>query len=79
MAGEKDGEVVTFEFPIRDLRGVAPMKRIPPHVLPNFHGLENEYPNVFLFQFEVLCRGYGYCHSNKNLNVLPFTLKGTAL
>ena len=44
-----DAEVVTFEFSIRDTRGVAPMKRIPPHVLPNFHGLENEDPDVFLF------------------------------
>ena len=58
MVGKKDAEVVTFEFPIKDLRGVAPTKRIPPHVLPNFHGLENEDPDVFVFQYEILCRGY---------------------
>ena len=50
MAGTKDGEVVTFEFPIRDSGRVAPMKRIPPHVLSHFHGLENEDLDVFLFQ-----------------------------
>ena len=57
MAGKKDGEVVSFKFPIRDSGGVAPTKNIPPHVLPNFHDLENEDPDVFLFEFKVLCRG----------------------
>ena len=47
MAGKKDGEFVTFKFPIIDSGRVAPMKRIPPHVLPNFHGLENEDLDVF--------------------------------
>ena len=65
MAGKKDGEVDTFEFPIRDSGRVEPMKSIPPHVLPNFHVLENEDPDVFLFQFEVLCRGYGYCSNDQ--------------
>ena len=79
MEGEKYGEVVTFQFPIRDLgRGVS-TKSIPSHVLPNFNGLENEDPNVFLFQFEVLCRGYGYYANDKNLNLFPLTLKGTSL
>ena len=67
MEGEKYEEVVTFEFPIRDSRGVAPTKRIPPHALPNFHSLENRDPDVFLFQFEVLCRGYGYCANHTNV------------
>ena len=74
-----DAEVVTFEFPIRDSRGVAQTKRIPPHVLPNFHGLENEDLDVFLFQFEILCRGYGYCFNDQKLNAFPLTLKGTTL
>ena len=54
---------------------MAPTKRIPPHVLLNFHGLENEDPDVFLFQFEVHCRGYGYCANDQKLNVFPTTLK----
>ena len=69
----------TFEFPIRYSRGVAPIQRIPPHIQPNFHGLENEDPDVFLFQFEILCRGYGYCSNDQKLNVFPLTLKGTTL
>ena len=73
MASEKDVEVITFEFPIKDSRGVAQTKRIPPHVLPNFHSLENEDPDVFLFQFEILCRGYGYCSNDQKLNVFPLT------
>ena len=79
MEGKKDGEVVTFEFPIKDSRRVVPTKSIPPHVLPNFHDLENEDPYVFLFQFKVLCRGYGYCDNDQKLNVFPLTLKGIAL
>ena len=71
MVGKKDGEVVTYEFPIRSLGRVAPMKIIPPHVLPNYHGLENEDPDVFLFQLEVLCRGYCYCDNDQKLNVFP--------
>ena len=56
------------------------MKRIPPHVLPNFHGLENEDRiDVFLFQFEVLCRGYGYYANDQKLIVFPLSLKGAAL
>ena len=56
-----------------------PTKSIPLDVLPNFHDLENEDPNVFLFQLEVLCRGYGYCSNDQKLNVFPLTLKGTSL
>ena len=55
------------------------MKIIPPHVLPNVHGFENEDLIVFLFQFKILCRGYGYCSNDQNLNVFPLTLKGAAL
>jgi len=55
------------------------MKNIPPSTIPIFHGLTNEDLDAFLFQFEVLCRGYGYCTNSKNLNVFPITLKGTTL
>ena len=57
MSGKKDEEIVTFELPIRDSGRVAPMQSISPHVLPNFHDLENEDPDVFLFEFKLLCRG----------------------
>ena len=42
--------IATFEFPIKDL-GVKQMHIIPPLSLPNFHGLTNEDPDTFLFEF----------------------------
>ena len=71
--------IATFEFPIRDLRGVTQIHIIPPSTLPKFHGLANEDPNTFLFEFEVLCRGYGYFTNSKRLQVFHLTLKGAAL
>ena len=71
--------IVTFEFPISDLGGVTQMHIIPSSSLPNFHGLDNEDPNTFLFEFEVLCRGYDYCTNDQRLKVLPLTLKGVSL
>jgi hypothetical protein len=79
MAGKKETKVVTFEFPIRDPEGVVQMQSIPPSNLPNFHGSVDEDPDAFLFQFEVLCRGYGYFTNDQKLNVFPLTLKGTSL
>jgi len=83
MVGEKDvgsnkEETVAFEFPIRHPGGVAQMKIIPPSALPNFHSLENEDPNAFLFEFEVLCREYYYTNAQK-LRMFPLTLKGASL
>ena len=70
--------VSTFEFPIKDLGGVIQMHIIPPS-LPNFHGLANEDPDTFLFEFKILCRGYYYCTNDQRLKVFPLTLKGAAL
>ena len=67
----------TFEFPIKDL-GVTQMHIIPLS-LPNFHGLANEEPDTFLFEFEILCRGYDYCTNGPILKVFPVILKGAAL
>ena len=55
------------------------MHIIPPSSLPNFHGLDNEDPYTFLFEFEVLCRGYDYCTNHQRLKVFPLTLKGASL
>lgn len=68
--------IVTFEFPISNLGGVTQMHLIPPSSLPNFHGLDNEDPNTFLFGFEVLCRWYDYYTNDQRLKVFPLTLKG---
>ncbi len=71
--------IVTFEFPISDLGGVTQMHIIPPSSLPNFHGLDNEDPDILLFQLEVLCRGYDYFTNDQRLKEFPLTLKGVVL
>jgi hypothetical protein len=70
----------TLRFPIGDLpRGVAPMKNIPLSTLPNFHGLSSEYPDEFLFEFDILCISYDYISNAQKLKLFPTTLKGNAL
>ena len=50
----------TIEFPIRDLGVGAPTKPIPLATLPSFHGLVSKDPDTFLFEFDIVCRGYDY-------------------
>jgi len=44
------------------------MKNIPPSILPNFYGLPIEDPYVFLFEFDILCRTYGYKNDANKLH-----------
>lgn len=60
-----------FEFSIRDSRGETQMHIIPLYSLPNFHALENEDPDTYLFEFEVICRGYDYCTNAQMFKVFP--------
>jgi len=69
----------SFGFPIVDEDSRATMKNISPSVLPNFHGLRNEDPETFLFEFEVVCRTYDYLEDSQKLKLFPSTLKGAAL
>ena len=55
------------------------MKSIPLHNIPTFHGLTTEDPDAFLFEFDVLSRGYDYNTDPQKLNFFPSTLKGTDL
>jgi hypothetical protein len=55
------------------------MKNIPPSSLPNFHGLESEDPDAFLFEFDVLCRSYDYSTTAHKLKLFLATLKGATL
>jgi hypothetical protein len=50
----------SLEYPIVDLVSNAPIKSIPLQNLPTFHGLILEDPDAFLFEFDVMCRGYDY-------------------
>ena len=50
----------TINFPIRNLGAGAPTKPIPLATLLSFHGLIPEDPDTFLFEFNIVCRGYDY-------------------
>ena len=55
------------------------MKNIPPSFLPKFHGLRSKDPENFLFEFEIVCRSYGYLLKTQKLRLFPETLKDKAL
>ena len=55
------------------------MKPIPLTTLPNFHGLSSEDPDTFLFEFDIVYRGYDYIANAQKLKIFPATLKGTTL
>lgn len=48
----------TINFPIGDLGTGTPTKPIPSTTLPSFHRLTSEDPDTFLFEFDIVCRGY---------------------
>jgi hypothetical protein len=68
-----------LEYPIGDLVVNTPMKAIPLQNLPTFNGLISEDPDVFLFKFDVLCRGYEYTYEPHKLNLFTSNLKGASL
>ena len=74
IGGNRDGDN-SFGFPIVDDDSQVTMKNISPSVLPNFHGLRNEDPETFLFEFKVLCRSYDYFPDTHKLKLFPTTLK----
>ena len=55
------------------------MKKIPPYFLPNFHGMRSEDLKTFLFEFEILCRFYGYISHTQKSRLFYATLKDRAL
>lgn len=73
----------TFGFPILDARAILReeirMKNIPPSVLPNFYGMSTEDPDEFVFEFDILCKTYGYTDDTHKIRIFPTTLKSTAL
>lgn len=74
--GRIDSTITTFEFPISDIRGKAPMKNIRFSTLPSFQGLNVEDLDTFLFEFDVLWRSYDYTLDDQKLKLFPATLKG---
>jgi hypothetical protein len=69
----------TFGFPILDLVHNVTMKNIPLSALPTFHGKNSEDLDVFLFEFDILCRSYNYLQDAHKLKLFPATLKDSAL
>jgi hypothetical protein len=53
-------ESMIFRFPIKETDEETKVNNIPHSTLPKFHGLYKEYPDTFLFEFDVLCRNYDY-------------------
>jgi hypothetical protein len=75
----KRPQTSTLEYLIVDPIANAPMKAIPLQNQPTFHGLISEDPDTFLFEFDVLCRGYDYTFEPPKLKLFSSTLKGVAL
>jgi hypothetical protein len=76
---QQQPQTLTLEYPIVDPIANAPMKEIPLQNLPTFHGLISKDPDGFLFEFDVLCRGYDYTYEPQKLKLFPSTLKGASL
>ena len=55
------------------------MKNIPLSSLPSFQGMVVEDPDTFMFEFNVLCRGYDYTSDAQKMKLFPTTLKGATL
>eukprot|EP00253_Pinus_taeda_P014007 PITA_14007 len=74
-----NNQTSTLQYPIVDSATNARMKGIPLQHIPTFHGLTSEDPDAFLFEFDVLCKGYDYTTDPQKLKLFPSTLKGAAL
>jgi hypothetical protein len=72
-------QTTTLEYPIVDPISNAPMKSIPLQNIPTFNGLISEDPGTFLFEFDVLCRGYDYKSEPQKLKLFPSALKRETL
>ena len=66
MDGYDDNEEDPLGFPIQNIDINVHMKNITPSFLPKFHGLRSEDSETFLFEFEIVCRYYGYLLKLKN-------------
>ena len=69
----------TFVFPILDTAQDINMKNIPPSSLPAFYWKSNEYPDTFLFEFDILCISYNYLKDAHKLKLFLATLKDSSL
>ena len=77
--GDDDNEENLLGFPIQDTDGSVHMKNIHLYFLKKIHGLRSEDLETFLFEFEIICRSYGYLLKTKKLRLFPAALKDRAL
>jgi hypothetical protein len=77
--GNAATETETFGFPILDISRNINMKNIPLSSLPTFRGMSTEDPDLFLFEFDILCRSYNYSDDAQKLNLFPAIMKDSAL
>ena len=76
MDEDDENEEDPFGFPIQEIDVNGHMKSIPPYVLPNFKGMRSEDPETFLFEFEIICRSYGYSLHMQKLNLFSGNIEG---
>ena len=69
----------SIDFPIENVTGDALMRPIPLTALPSFHGLSSEDPDTFLFEFDIICRGYDYIADAQRLKIFHAIVKGKTL
>ena len=77
--GNAAAKIETFGFPILDISINVSMKNIQLSSLPTFRGMSIEDPNLFLFEFDILCRSYNYSDDAQKLKFFPATMKYSAL
>ena len=72
-------ETETFGFPILDISRNISMKNIPLSSLPTFTGMSTKYRDLFLFEFDILCRISNYSNDAQKLKLFPTAMKDSAL
>ena len=77
--GNEATETETFGFPILDISRNVNMKNIPLSSLPTFRGMSTKDLDLFLFEFDILCRSYNYSDDAQKINLFPATMKDSAL
>ena len=79
MDGDDDNEEDPLRFPIQDTGVSVHMISIPTYFIRKFHGLRSDDLKTFLFEFEIVCRSYGYLINTQKLRLFLTTLNDRAL
>jgi hypothetical protein len=77
--GNTTNETETFGFPILYISRNIRMKNISLSSLPTFRGMSTEDPDLFLFEFDILCRSYNYSDDAQKLKLFCARMKDLAL